>query len=169
MMSIQVKNTEIEGLKVVMPIVYEDFRGTNFENYNKLSYDLIGEESIEFVVDSISTSRKHILRGIHGDYVTTKLVSCLYGSIYVVVLDRRPGSDTYNEWLSFNLSDRNKHQLLIPPGCGNGHLVMSDECVFSYKLDQYYDRKSQFTIKWNDPTWEIYWPVKQPILSERDA
>ena len=166
-MSIQVKNTEIEGLKVVMPIVYEDFRGTNFESYNKFTYHHDGITQ-SFLVDSISTSRKHVLRGIHGDDKTTKLVSCLYGSIYVVVLDRRPGSDTYNEWLSFNLSDRNKHQLLIPPGCGNGHLVMSDECVFSYKLDQYYDRKSQFTIKWNDPTFEIFWPVKHPILSERD-
>lgn len=166
-MTIQIRNTEIEGLKVVMPIVYEDFRGTNFESYNEFIYQ---QESIpeSFVVDSISTSRKHVLRGIHGDALTTKLVSCLYGSIYVVVLDRRPGSQTYNQWLSFNLSDRNKHQLLIPPGCGNGHLVMSDECVFSYKLDQYYDRKSQFTIKWNDPTWDIYWPVKHPILSERD-
>jgi len=164
----QVKNTEIEGLKVVMPIVYEDFRGTNFESYNQVNYSDEIPYTL-FVVDSISTSRKHVLRGIHGDDKTTKLVSCLYGSIYVVVIDRRPASQTFNQWLSFNLSDRNKHQLLIPPGCGNGHLVMSDECVFSYKLDQYYDRESQFIIKWNDSMWDFYWPVKQPILSERDA
>ena len=164
----RLQETEIEGLKIIQPIMYEDYRGTNFESYNMFSYH---HENItqSFVVDSISTSRKNVLRGIHGDDKTTKLVSCLYGSIYVVVLDRRPGSQTYNQWLSFNLSDRNKHQLLIPPGCGNGHLVMSDECVFSYKLDQYYHRESQFTIKWNDPTWDIYWPVKHPILSERDA
>ena len=160
-------NTVLDGVKLIQPEVFEDFRGTNFESYNDTKYR--DEISYPFVVDSISTSRKHTLRGIHGDAVTTKLVSCLYGSIYVVVLDRRPDSKTFNQWLSFNLSDRNKHQLLIPPGCGNGHLVMSDECVFSYKLDQYYDRKSQFTIKWNDPMWDIYWPVKQPILSERDA
>lgn len=164
----KIQNTEIEGLKVIQPIVYEDYRGTNFEAYNLVKYrDEIPYS--EFIVDSISTSRKHVLRGIHGDNKTTKLVSCLYGTIYIVVIDRRPGSQTYNQWLSFNLSDRNKHQLLIPPGCGNGHLVMSDECVFSYKLDQYYDRASQFTIKWNDPTWDIFWPVKHPILSERDA
>ena len=162
----EILNTEIEGLKVIQPMIYEDYRGTNFESYNKKYYDVAFNK--DFVVDSISTSRKHVLRGIHGDDKTTKLVSCLYGTIYVVVIDRRPGSQTYNQWLSFNLSDRNKHQLLIPPGCGNGHLVMSDECVFSYKLDQYYDRKSQFTIKWNDPTWDIFWPVKHPILSERD-
>ena len=103
-MTIQIKNTEIEGLKVVMPTVYEDFRGTNFENYNKLSYDIINDDSIEFVVDSISTSRKHTLRGIHGDAVTTKLVSCLYGSIYVVILDRRPDSKTFKDRKSTRLN-----------------------------------------------------------------
>jgi dTDP-4-dehydrorhamnose 3,5-epimerase len=162
-----VENTELEGVKLIKPIVYEDFRGTNFESFNKFAYHHDGITE-SFVVDSISTSRKHVLRGIHGDQKTTKLVSCLYGCIYIVVLDVRPDSDTYNQWQAFTLSDKNKHQLLIPPGCGNAHLVLSDECVFSYKLDQYYDRESQFTIRWNDPSWDIYWPIKNPILSERD-
>ena len=162
----RIQNTEIEGLKVIQPEFYEDYRGTNFESYNKKYYDVALD--IDFVVDSISTSRKHVLRGIHGDYKTTKLVSCLYGTIYMIVLDLRYESETYNQWQSFTLSDRNKHQLLIPPGCGNAHLVMSDECVFSYKLDQYYDRESQFTVKWNDPSYEFAWPIKNPILSERD-
>jgi dTDP-4-dehydrorhamnose 3,5-epimerase len=161
--------TEIQGLKLIEPYIHEDYRGTNFEAFNVNEYTNAGMYPMpDFVVDSISTSRKHVLRGIHGDDRTTKLVSCLYGTIYMIVIDRRPNSQTYNNWLSFNLSDRNKHQLLIPPGCGNGHLVMSDECVFSYKLDKYYDRKSQFTIKWNDPIHDFFWPIKNPILSERD-
>lgn len=147
-------------------MIYEDYRGTNFESYNKKYYDVA--LNIDFVVDSISTSRKHVLRGLHGDYKTTKLISCLHGTVYMIVIDLRYESKTYNQWISFTLSDRNKHQLLIPPGCGNGHLVMSDECVFSYKLDQYYDRESQFTVKWNDPSYDFIWPVKNPILSERD-
>ena len=162
----KIENTAIEGLKIIKPESHEDYRGTNFESYNKKYYDVA--LNIDFVVDSISTSRRHVLRGIHGDYKTTKLVSCLYGTIYMIVLDLRHESKTYNQWQSFTLSDRNKHQLLIPPGCGNAHLVMSDECVFSYKLDQYYDRESQFTVKWNDPMYDISWPVKHPILSERD-
>ena len=162
----KIENTAIEDLKIVKPESHEDFRGTNFESYNKKYYD-VGFD-VDFVVDSISTSRKHVLRGIHGDYKTTKLVSCLYGTIYMIVLDLRQDSKTYGMWQSFTLSDRNKHQLLIPPGCGNAHLVMSDECVFSYKLNQYYDRESQFTIKWNDPMYAIPWPIKNPILSERD-
>jgi dTDP-4-dehydrorhamnose 3,5-epimerase len=160
-----VENTELEGVKLIKPIVYEDFRGTNFEAYNEKEYYVT---SNRFVVDSISTSSKHVLRGIHGDHRTTKLISCLYGTIYFVVLDKREDSKTFNQWVSFTLSNRNKHQVLVPPGCGNAHLVVSDECVFSYKLDAHYDRSTQFTIKWNDPMYDIYWPIKHPILSERD-
>jgi len=162
-----IEDTELEGVKLIKPTIYEDFRGTNFESYNKTKYrDEIPFD--EFVVDSISTSRQHVLRGIHGDNRTTKLISCLYGTIYFVVLDCRPDSETYHQWQSFTLSDQNKHQVLVPPGFGNAHLVMSEQCVFSYKLDQYYDRESQFTLKWNDERFNIYWPIKNPILSERD-
>lgn len=160
-----IEYTDLEGVKLIKPTIYEDFRGTNFESYNASNYYKIPNQ---FVVDSISTSRQHVLRGIHGDSKTTKLISCLYGTIYFVVVDCRPDSETYHQWQSFTLSDQNKHQVLVPPGFGNAHLVMSDHCVFSYKLDQYYDRESQFTLKWNDDRFNIYWPIKNPILSERD-
>ena len=160
-----IEDTELEGVKLIKPNVHEDYRGTNFESYNASDYYQIPNQ---FVVDSISTSRKHVLRGIHGDHRTTKLISCLYGTIYFVVLDCRSGSKTFHQWQAFTLSDRNKHQVLVPPGFGNAHLVMSDECVFSYKLDQHYERSSQFTLRWNDDQFNIYWPIKHPILSERD-
>ena len=160
-----IEDTDLDGVKLIKPTVHEDYRGTNFESYNASEYYKIPNQ---FVVDSISTSRKHVLRGIHGDHRTTKLISCLYGTIYFVVLDCRSGSKTFHQWQAFTLSDRNKHQVLVPPGFGNAHLVMSDECVFSYKLDQYYERSSQFTLRWNDDQFNIYWPIKHPILSERD-
>jgi len=164
----RILDTVLDGVKLIQPVVYEDFRGTNFESYNEAKYrDEIPFS--EFVVDSISTSRKHTLRGIHGDDVTTKLVTCLYGTIHMVIINRDQGSKQYNQWFTITLSDRNKYQLLIPPKFGNGHLVMSDEAVFSYKLNQYYHRESQFTIKWNDPMHNFFWPIKNPILSERDA
>jgi dTDP-4-dehydrorhamnose 3,5-epimerase len=125
-----IENTDLDGVKLIKPIVHEDYRGTNFESYNASDYYQIPNQ---FVVDSISTSRKHVLRGIHGDHKTTKLISCLYGTIYFVVLDCRSGSKTFHQWQAFTLSDRNKHQVLVPPGFGNAHLVISDECVFSYK------------------------------------
>jgi dTDP-4-dehydrorhamnose 3,5-epimerase len=100
---------------------------------------------------------------------TTKLVTCLYGTIHMVIINRDPESKQYNQWFHTTLSDKNKYQLIIPPKFGNGHLVMSDEAVFSYKLSEFYDRESQFTIKWNDPMHDFFWPIKNPILSERDA
>ena len=160
-------DTALDGVKLIHPEIFEDFRGTNFESYNKKYYDVA--LNIDFVVDSISTSRRHTLRGIHGDNKTTKLVSCLYGTIHMLIINRDPDSSQYNRWFTTTLSDRNKYQLLIPPKFGNGHLVMSDEAVFSYKLSEYYDRASQFTIKWNDPMHNFFWPIKHPILSERDA
>ena len=160
-------DTALDGVKLIQPEIFEDFRGTNFESYNKKYYDVA--LNIDFVVDSISTSRRHTLRGIHGDNKTTKLVSCLYGTIHMLIINRDPDSSQYNRWFTTTLSDRNKYQLLIPPKFGNGHLVMSDEAVFSYKLSEYYDRASQFTIKWNDPMYDFIWPIKHPILSERDA
>ena len=160
-------DTALDGVKLIQPEIFEDFRGTNFESYNKKYYDVA--LNIDFVVDSISTSRRHTLRGIHGDNKTTKLVSCLYGTIHMLIINRDPDSSQYNRWFTTTLSDRNKYQLLIPPKFGNGHLVMSDEAVFSYKLSEYYDRASQFTIKWNDPMHNFFWPIKHPILSERDA
>jgi dTDP-4-dehydrorhamnose 3,5-epimerase len=164
----KVENTPLDGVKLIMPDFYEDYRGTNFEAYNEAKYrDEI--PYAPFVVDSISTSRKHTLRGIHGDDRTTKLISCLYGTIYYIIINRDPESKQYNHWFGITLSDRNKHQVLIPPKFGNGHLVMSEEAVFSYKLNAYYDRDSQFTIKWNDPMHNFWWPIKNPILSERDA
>lgn len=164
----RILNTALDGVKLIQPIIYEDFRGTNFESYNRVKYRDEVPYS-EFVVDSISTSRKHVLRGIHGDAMTTKLVTCLYGTIHMVIINRDPESQQYNQWFTTTLSDRNKYQLLIPGGFGNGHLVMSEEAVFSYKLSQYYHRESQFTIKWNDPMHNFFWPIKHPILSERDA
>jgi dTDP-4-dehydrorhamnose 3,5-epimerase len=164
----RILDTALEGVRLVQPVVYEDYHGTNFEAYNEAKYrDEI--PYAPFVVDSISTSRKHTLRGIHGDDRTTKLISCLYGTIYYIIINRDPESKQYNHWFGITLSDRNKHQVLIPPKFGNGHLVMSEEAVFSYKLNAYYDRASQFTIKWNDPMHDFFWPIKNPILSERDA
>ena len=91
-----------------------------------------------------------------------------HGTIYQIVINLDEDSDQYGQWQEFTLSDRNGYQVLLPPKHGNAHLVMSDHCVFSYKLDQYYDRESQFTLKWNDDRFNIYWPIKNPILSERD-
>jgi len=164
------KLTELAGvLLITPPVTFEDFRGTNTENWNKKKYREYGIEN-DWVVDSISTSRKHVLRGIHGDDHTTKLISCLHGDIYFVVINNDPESNQYKQWQSFHLSGANRQQVLVPPKFGNAHLVMSKYAVFSYKLDAYYNVRSQFTIKWNDEeAHNIWWPVKNPITSLRDS
>lgn len=162
--------TELEEvLLVTPPVVFEDFRGTNVEIFNKALYENGVLDKVKWKIDSVSTSRQHVLRGIHGDEKTYKLISCLYGSIYLLVVDNRPWSPQYKQWTSFTLSDKNHKQVLVPPGFGNGHLVMSETAVFHYKWSEYYDREAQFTIKWNDPEYEFWWPVRHPIVSERDA
>jgi dTDP-4-dehydrorhamnose 3,5-epimerase len=158
-----------EVLLVTPPVVFEDFRGTNVEIFNKALYGNGVLDKVKWKIDSVSTSRQHVLRGVHGDEKTYKLISCLYGTIYLLVVDNRPWSPQYKEWTSFTLSDKNHKQVLVPPGFGNGHLVMSETAVFHYKWSEYYDQEAQFTIKWNDPEYEFWWPVRHPILSARDA
>ena len=164
----KIETTELDGvLKVTPPTNFEDFRGSYVELYNKRLYR---EASIdqEFIQDDISTSRKHVLRGIHGDSTTWKLISCLHGTFYLVVINHNQDSPQYKRWQGFTLTDRNRLQILVPPLFGNGHLVLSETAIFHYKQTTEYDRAGQFTILWNDPEYGIWWPVKTPILSTRD-
>ena len=109
-----------EVLLVTPPVMYEDFRGTNTEIFNKGLYENGVLDDVEWKIDSVSTSRHHVLRGVHGDENTYKLISCLYGTIYLLVVDNRPWSPQYKQWTSFTLSDKNHKQVLVPPGFGNG-------------------------------------------------
>lgn len=164
----KVEKTKLDGvLQLTPPTIFKDFRGEYVEIYNK---DFFNKKNlnIEFIQDDISVSKKNVLRGIHGDDVTWKLISCLYGSFYFVVVNNDPNSKQYKKSTSFILSDENRLQILVPPKFGNGHLILTDIAMFHYKQNTNYDRSSQFTIKWNDPNYNFGWPIKRPILSERD-
>ena len=157
----------IDGIEIIKPDVFTDYRGDLWTTWKKDEFKF----DLEFNHDKISTSRKHVLRGIHGDFKSWKLVTCLYGEIYFVILDNRKSSDTFGKWESMVLDDKNKKQVLLPPGVGNGFLVMSNHCVFGYKWSyngNYPDVDDQFSIKWNDTSVGIHWPIQNPILSERD-
>jgi len=164
----EVLSTQLQGVYLLKPhTIFEDFRGIYVELFNKELFENAGID-VEFVQDDISVSSKHVLRGIHGDPVTTKLISCLSGRFYLVVVNNDQESSEYRQWQSFVLSDSNKLQVLVPPKFGLGHLVLTDCAIFHYKQSTYYNRENQFTLKWNDPTFNIWWPVTQPILSKRD-
>lgn len=156
---------DIHGVEVNKPAVHTDYRGDLWTLWKSDSHRL------SFNHDKVSTSRKHVLRGIHGDQKSWKLVTCLYGELYFVVVDPRRDSETYMTWDSMILNSQNRSQVLLPPGVGNGFLVLSEESVFHYKWcypGAYPDVDEQFTIKWNDPEWDINWPIDNPILQARD-
>lgn len=162
----------IPGLKVIHPDVARDARGEFACTYNNAEYAFSDAEghSITFLEDDISLSRHNVLRGLHGDAVTWKLVHCLFGAVYYVVADMRKDSTAYHKWQSFELSGDNRTQVLVPAGCANGFWVRSELCLFGYKQSRLYSGSNrQFTVRWNDPVLAIDWPVSEPLLSQRDA
>jgi dTDP-4-dehydrorhamnose 3,5-epimerase len=167
------KSSKIENLSIIQPTVFYDFRGEYVETFSQQNYSQFLDydgSPIQFVEDDISMSRQNVLRGLHGDSKTWKLIQCLYGEFYYVVVDMRKNSATYLNWEAFTMNEKNRIQVLVPAGCANGHLVLSDKTIFSYKQSQYYSgMENQFTVRWNDPKLNIYWPINNPILSERDS
>lgn len=164
----EVTKSKLDGVVVIKPpTIFEDFRGTYVETYNEQIYQEAGI-NIKFVQDDISVSSQHVLRGIHGDQETWKLISCLSGKFYLVVVNWDSTSPQYQQWDAFTLSEENRLQVLVPPKFGNGHLVLSDRAIFNYKQSSYYNRAGQFTLVWNDPQLKIWWPIKEPIVSQRD-
>ena len=165
-----VTETPLNGvLLITPPTSHEDFRGSYLEVYNEREYKAAGID-IHFVQDDVSISYCHVLRGIHGDADTWKLVHCAYGRIYQVIVNNDPTSTQYLQWTGVLLSGENYYQVLIPPNFGNAFLVLSDIAAYAYKQSSYYrGAVHQFTLNPLDPRIGIYWPINKPILSERDA
>lgn len=163
----RVTDTGLHGVRLIVPDVFEDRRGTYVELYDSANYRTACG-GVEFVQDDVSVSRLHVLRGLHGDFETTKLVSVLHGRGYAVLADNRPESPTWRRWQAFTLSRENRHQLLIPPGVGNSVLALEAPLVYWYKQSTHYVPGRQFTIRWDDPEWGFEWPIDAPILSARD-
>ena len=153
-------------VKISQPDSFEDFRGELYTLHKQVDLSLF------FNHDKVSISHKHVLRGLHGDSKSWKLISCLAGEVYFVVVDNRPESPNYLKWDSIILSSKNRKSVLVPPMFANGHLVLSKEATFFYKWSytgEYPDVQDQFTLKWNDPKIGIHWPIHNPILSKRDS
>ncbi len=169
MSKLQIRKTNLDGVLEILPTTnFEDFRGTYVEIYNEELFREAGLNQ-DFTQDDISTSYKGVLRGIHGDSKTWKLISCLKGSFYLVVINNDSSSTEFGKWEGFTLSETNRKQILVPPKFGNGHLVISESAIFHYKQTTYYNREDQFTLMWNDKNLNIWWPTDSPILSERDS
>ena len=161
------KKTKMPGVIFIKPHIFRDHRGEYVETYNEAFYRRHGIR-VKFIQDDISVSRKGVIRGFHGDNITYKLISCLLGKFYLVIVNCDESSPRFGEWESFILSDKDKSQVLVPPKHGVAHLALSEKIIFHYKQSSYYNPSIQFTYKWNDPRFRIQWPLKHPALSKRD-
>ena len=161
----------LKGVFLFSQTSFQDERGEIWTSYHKEQLNEFTGLTLSFCHDKFVRSRKNALRGIHGDPKTWKLVSAVSGEIFQVVVDARPGSDTYLQYDAFTLRGENLQSLLIPPGFGNAFLTLTESSMYHYKLayaGAYNDHHEQFTLKWNDPRIGIQWPIEFPILSERD-
>lgn len=162
-----------QEVKVINFNSFDDDRGSIWTSFksNELE-DSILPKGHSFKHDKFSTNKKDVLRGIHGDSKSWKLVSCPFGSIQQVVVDLRENSKNFNKWISFDLNELNRKAILLPPGFGNAFLVVSDFALYHYKLaysGEYFDVENQFSYSWNDTNINIEWQTTKPILSKRDA
>jgi dTDP-4-dehydrorhamnose 3,5-epimerase len=169
----KIKVTESKVLPEIIlaqPKPFHDYRGEMWTFWEKETSILPSRH--KFKISKFTRSRKNVLRGLHGDDETWKHVSCVWGEIYLVVVDNRPNSVNYLKWDSFTITDRNHLSVLVPPGFVNGHLCLSEECLFHYAQSypsNYVDVERQDVLKWNDVRLDIDWPTGvKPILSERD-
>lgn len=161
------ETTSLDKVILIKHDVFEDHRGEYVEIYNEELFKK-NDILVNFVQDDISMSSKGVLRGIHSDKNAWKLVSCLLGRFYLVVVNCDSMSSNFGKWESFTLSEKNRKQVLIPPNHGVAHLAISEKIMFHYKQTSYYDRASQATYKYDDSRFKIWWPIKNPILSRRD-
>ena len=164
--------TDIDGVIIVEPKVFEDDRGYFFESYNEAEFVANGIPN-KFVQDNQSKSSYGVIRGLHcqlGEHAQAKLVRVLQGKVLDVAVDARPNSSTFGKYVAVELSEENKRQLFIPRGFLHGFSVLSETAIFAYKCDNLYNKSSEFGIRYDDPEIGIDWkiPTEKIITSEKD-
>ena len=164
--------TEIDGVFIIEPKIFEDARGYFFESYNEAEFIKNGISN-RFVQDNQSKSSYGVIRGLHcqlGEYSQAKLVRVLQGKVLDVAVDIRKGSPTFGKYMAVELSEENKRQLFIPRHFLHGFSVLSETAVFAYKVDNLYCKESEFGIRYDDPEIGVDWkiPADKVITSEKD-
>ncbi len=170
-MPFEVIETYFDGVvKVIKPVVFEDHRGYFFEAYRADSFKEIGIDDT-FVQDNQSLSIKGVIRGLHfqWDPPMGKLMRVIRGEAFLVAVDLRYDSPTFGKWIGITASDKNKLMLWAPASFARGFASLSDYTEVHYKCTGIYNPKGEGSIKWDDPDLDIDWPIKNPILSEKDA
>lgn len=164
-------STELAGVLVLEPRVFQDERGFFIESYNRRTFREATGLDIEFVQDNQSFSVRNVLRGLHYQIrqAQGKLVQVLAGEIYDVAVDLRRSSSTFGKWTAVTLTGGGHRMLWIPAGFAHGYLVLSEHAIVVYKTTDYYAPAHERTIAWNDPTLAIRWPLEaEPIMNDKD-
>lgn len=169
----KLQKTPLADCYIIEPTIFEDERGYFFEKYNQKKFEEITGLEGHFVQDNISKSCYGVLRGIHlqrGKHAQAKLVSCLEGTVWDVAVDLRKNSETFGKWFGIELNAENRLQLYIPRGFGHGFSVISENAIFAYKCDNYYQKDSESGIIYNDKDLNIDWKLREEdiIISEKD-
>lgn len=169
----EIIETDIKDVLVLRPRVFEDARGYFLESYNQEAFDRAVGRPIRFVQDNESKSKYGVLRGLHfqkGEHAQSKLVRVVKGKVWDVAVDIRRGSPTFGKYVSVELSQENKRQFFIPRGFAHGFAVLSEEAIFTYKVDNKYAPQAEASILFNDKTLGIDWPLSetQMLLSSKD-
>ncbi len=163
--------TDLEGVILIRPKVFNDSRGFFLESYSKTKFKEGGIETT-FTQDNHSRSQSSgVIRGLHFQVpplAQTKLIRATKGAIYDVVVDIRATSATYGKWLGFELSEENFHLLYVPHGFAHGFCTLRENSEVQYKVDNPYAPEYEGGIRWDDPDLKIEWPVQNPQLSEKD-
>lgn len=167
------KKTEIEGVYIIQPIVFKDNRGYFMETFRQSDFDAGIGRHVEFIQDNESKSSRGVLRGLHyqkGEASQAKLVRVIKGRVVDVAVDIRRSSKTFGRYVMVELSEENKTQFFIPRGFAHGFLVLSDEAIFTYKVDNAYAPQQEASIRYDDPDIAIEWPMDmaEVITSEKD-
>ena len=163
----------IEGVWVIEPKVFNDQRGYFFEAWKQAEFDEHIGRHVSFIQDNESKSSYGVLRGLHyqkGEFSQAKLVRVIKGCVLDVAVDIRKSSSTFGKYVAVELSEENKRQFFIPRRFAHGFLVLSDEAIFTYKVDNVYAPQAEASIRWNDETIGIDWPIdaKDVLTSEKD-
>ena len=168
----EVIKTEIDGVVIIEPRIFKDDRGYFYESFSQREF----EEKVcrtTFVQDNQSKSSYGVVRGLHFQkppYSQSKLVRCIKGAVLDVAVDIRKGSPTFGKYVAVELTEDNHRQFFVPRGFAHGFAVLSEEAVFQYKCDNFYNKESEGSVAWNDPQLGIDWriPSEKVLLSEKD-
>jgi dTDP-4-dehydrorhamnose 3,5-epimerase len=162
--------TKLHEVLLVKPKIFGDSRGYFFEFYSEKEINFLKQHE-KFVQDNQSMSHANVVRGLHlqlAPHAQGKFVRVIAGAVLDVVVDARKNSPTFGQHLTIELSADNHDMLYVPPGCLHGFTTLQDNTIFTYKCTNYYNKESEVTVQWNDPSLAIDWKCSNPIISDKD-